>query len=189
MKFLQSLVCSLTILYVSSLLLIIVLIHEELKIQLRALFHHDDVNFQGLKSRHHHIAHNDSFYVELYNNMNLNYSIVREIEKNRTAKSLSLSKSWQTGLRGNRLVRDVSQHAKNNVLSLKEVSQYTNKILWNRQGANISKNELNDKKYKKRILHVINPFGTEDHHLEGTQVLFKSKNHYEFLLLMITISI
>jgi hypothetical protein len=35
MKFLQSLVCSLTILYVSALILIVVLLHEELKIQLR----------------------------------------------------------------------------------------------------------------------------------------------------------
>jgi hypothetical protein len=58
-------------------------------------------------------------------------------------------------------------------LSLKDVSKYANKVLWNRQGTSIgvTKNKLNEKNYKRRILHIINPFGTDDKHMEQTQVL------------------
>ena len=171
MKFLQSLVCSLTILYVSALILIVVLLHEELKIQLRVIFHRNGGKSKGL--RHRHIAHNDSFYIEMYKNMHMNYSTIRDIENNRTINSLSssLSMPWQTGLWIKKpMINNVNS---NSVLSLKDVSQYANKVLWNRQGTSIgiTKNKLNKKKYKRRILHIINPFGTNDKHMEETQVL------------------
>ena len=184
MSFLHVLICSLSILYLSALVLICILLHEEFKQHLNYVFSLKNSKYQGL--RHHHVAHNDSFYIEMYRNMHINFSTIRDSRHNRTKKNrLSiLSMPWQTGL------WDKKSSIANSVLSLKNVSQYANKIIWNRQGSDINdiKVKIRDRHIKKKILHVINPFATNDIHMEETQVnKYNTIYSHELIIIVIII--
>lgn len=172
MSFLHTLVCSLSLLYLSALVLICILLHEEFKQHLDYVFKLKNSKYQGL--RHHHVAHNDSFYIEMYRNMHINFSTIRDNPKSIPKNSLSMP--WQRGIWDKK-----SSKIANSVLSLKNVSQYADKIIWNRQGADINdvKVKIRDRSIKKKVLHVINPFATNDKHIEETQVIEKPLLYYK----------
>lgn len=136
--------------------MIVLLLKEEFKHHVTNIMNKTSEKYQGL--RHSYIAYNETIYNELYNHKNFtatykNYSTIS-----------SIPMPWQTGIWP-------KKNSSSKVLSLKSVSLYANTIQWNRKGRNFDDIKRKVKRnFKKRILHIINPFATYDARLEETQV-------------------
>lgn len=148
----------LCLLYVSALLLIVLLLKEEFKHHVTNIMNKTSEKYQGL--RHSYIAYNETIYNELYNHK----KFTATYNNNNKTTSFSIPMPWQTGIWP-------KKNSSSEVLSLKSVSLYANTIQWNRKGRNFDDIKHKVKRNsKKRILHIISPFGTYNARLEETQV-------------------
>ena len=159
--------CGLTLLYVSALLLICLLLKEELK-------HHVASVTNKYQRKYHYTPYNHSAYINIYKQLNINMSTIHNNnnsnDNKRTIPTKSSSSSslmpWQTGIWPKKTNKTLPY------LNLRDVSQYANSIIWDSHGSDWddAKIKMINRNVKKRILHIINPFATNDKHLEETQV-------------------
>ena len=164
MSYLHILVCGLTLLYVSALLLICLLLKEELKHHVASVTNKYQRKYQGLRYHYNHSA-----YINIYKQLNINMSTIHNnsySNDNKRIPTRSSSMPWQTGIWPKKTNKTLPY------LNLRDVSQYANSIIWDRHGSDWddAKMKMITRNVKKRILHIINPFATNDKHLEETQV-------------------
>ena len=185
MSYLHILVCGLTLLYVLALLLICLLLKEELKHHVASVTNVYQRKYQGL--RYQYTPYNHSAYINIYKQLNINMSTIHynnnsndNDKRTIPTKSSSSSMPWQTGIWPKKTNKTLPY------LNLRAVSQYANSIIWDRHGSDWddAKMKMIHRNVKKRILHIINPFATNDKHLEETQVTLSYIINIIFMLLL-----